>query len=450
MKAYFIRRLILLPITLFGITAIVFMITRVAPGGPMDQLLMQNVSSGEGDGSNNNKASGGLSDDDREAMEEQYGTDKPTPYAYLQWLGLLPKEEMISKSEFKKSNGVELLADNKQRVKLVVKGENRIVAVTRNGDEIGPAVYEDSGASIIDNGWSVRLETPMDRKRRKEKSLNGETVSEKQFVHRAVVYRSGFSGILQGDFGNSSKYQDSVLSMIGSKIPISLYFGILSSILIYSICIPLGVIKAIKHRTFVDNVSSILIFIGYSIPGFALGAILLTYLGVEKQMFPLFGLLSPEYEQLSFMERLSSWEVIKDLAWHTVLPLVCYIIGGFAITTMMMKNNLMDNLAADYVRTAMAKGVPFKRAVFGHAFRNSIIPIATGLGGLVTIFVGGSMLIETVFDIDGYGLMQYNAVLDKDMPLIMGTLTISAFLILLGNIISDVIVALIDPRIKFN
>jgi len=117
---------------------------------------------------------------------------------------------------------------------------------------------------------------------------------------------------------------------------------------------------------------------------------------------------------------------------------------------MMMKNNLMDNLAADYVRTAMAKGVPYRKAVFHHAFRNSMIPIATGLGGLITIFVGGSMLIERVFDIDGYGLMQYNAVLNKDIPLIMGTLTISAFLLLLGNILSDVIVALIDPRIKFN
>lgn len=450
MKAYFIRRLLLLPITLFGITALVFMITRIAPGGPMDQLLMQNVSAGEGGGGDNGKASGGLSDDDREAMEEQYGTDKAIPHAYMQWLGLLPKEKLISKSEFKTSNGVEVLAGGKERVKLVVKGENEIVEITRDGDNIDSAVYLRSGASILDNGWSVRLENPMDRKLRKERSMKGGTVDEAQFVHRAVVYRSGFSGILQGDFGNSSKYQDSVVSMILSKVPISLYFGILSSILIYSICIPLGVVKAIKHRTFIDNSSSILIFIGYSIPGFALGAILLTYLGVEKQMFPLFGLLSPEYEHLSFIERLTNWEVLKDLAWHTVLPLLCYVVGGFAVTTMMMKNNLMDNLAADYVRTAMAKGVPFKRAVFSHAFRNSMIPIATGLGGLVMIFVAGSMLIETVFDIDGYGLMQYNAVLDKDRPLIMGTLTIAALLILLGNIISDVIVALIDPRIKFN
>lgn len=215
-------------------------------------------------------------------------------------------------------------------------------------------------------------------------------------------------------------------------------------------CIPLGILKAIKHKTFIDNTTSILIFVGYSIPGFALGAFLLSYLGIDKQIFPTFGLISPEYESLGFWERVTNWEVMKDLFMHTVLPLVCYVIGGFAFTTMMMKNNLMDNLAADYVRTAMAKGVPFKKAVFGHAFRNSFIPIATGLGGLISIFVGGSMLIEKVFDIDGFGLLQYNAVLEKDNPVIMGTLAISAFLMLLGNILSDIIVAMIDPRIKFN
>jgi len=115
-----------------------------------------------------------------------------------------------------------------------------------------------------------------------------------------------------------------------------------------------------------------------------------------------------------------------------------------------MKNNLMDNLAADYVRTAVSKGVGFKKAVFGHAFRNSFIPIATSLGHLVSIFVGGSMLVETVFDIQGFGLLQFQSIIGRDQPVIMGTLTIAAFLMVLGNILSDIIVAMIDPRIKFN
>jgi len=449
MKAYFIRRLLLLPITLLGITAIVFMITRVAPGGPMEQLLMQKTSDG-GKESGVNKNAGGLSDDDIEAMEEEYGIDKKAPYAYFQWLGVLPRENLISKAEFKSSYGVVKLDGERERLRIVAKGEGQVIEVIRDGDELEKAEYLESNKSLSDSGWEVRLETPRDRKLRKEARAEGVEVDEANYVHRVVLFKPSYSGIIQGDFRTSRKYQDSVVSMIGDKVPISLYFGVLSSIIIYGICIPLGIVKAIKHRTFIDNISSILIFIGYSIPGFALGAILLTYLGVEKQMFPLFGLISPEYDSLSFMELLTSWEAIKDLMWHTVLPLLCYVIGGFAMMTMMMKNNLMDNLAADYVRTAMAKGVPFRKAVFGHAFRNSMIPIATGLGSLITIFVGGSMLIEKVFDIDGFGLMQFHAVLEKDMPLIMGTLTISAFLMLLGNILSDFIVALIDPRIKFN
>ena len=124
--------------------------------------------------------------------------------------------------------------------------------------------------------------------------------------------------------------------------------------------------------------------------------------------------------------------------------------GAFAWMTMMMKNNLMDNLAADYVRTAVAKGVGFNRAVFNHAFRNSFIPIASSLGQLITLIVTGSLLIETVFDIQGFGLLQFRAITAPDQMLIMGTLTVASFLMVMGNILSDVIVAFVDPRVKFH
>jgi microcin C transport system permease protein len=238
-------------------------------------------------------------------------------------------------------------------------------------------------------------------------------------------------------------YQDSVGEMIYSRMPVAIYFGLLTAVITYLVSLPLGVLKALKHRTFIDSASSVLIFIGYSIPGFALGAILLVHLGARANWFPLFGLTSPNFDQLA------PWDQFKDLAHHTVLPLVCYVIGGFAMLTMLTKNSLMDNLAADYVRTAVAKGVSFRRAVFGHAFRNSMIPVATSLGDLITIFVGGSMLIETVFDIQGFGLLQYQSVVERDVPVIMGTLTIAALLMLVGNIVSDLAVALVDPRIKF-
>jgi microcin C transport system permease protein len=134
---------------------------------------------------------------------------------------------------------------------------------------------------------------------------------------------------------------------------------------------------------------------------------------------------------------------------HAAMPLVCYLVGSFAFMTMLMKNNLMDNLAADYVRTAAAKGVSFPRAVFRHAFRNSIIPIATTFGNNVALLVTGSILIEKVFDINGFGLLQLSSILERDEPLIMGVVFFSSVLMLIGNILSDLCVALVDPRVSY-
>jgi len=291
----------------------------------------------------------------------------------------------------------------------------------------------------------VRIELPEDRQQRWAKR-NKSTIDKApaNYDARALVFKSRFAGLLQLDLGRSTEFGDPVIRLILDRIPIALYFGLLSTLIIYGVCLPLGVAKAIKHRTPVDNLSSVLIFVGYAIPGFALGAVMLVYLGARTGWFPMIGLESPDADSFDL------WGKVKDRAHHTVLPLICYVIGGFAWLTMMMKNNLMDNLAADYVRTAVAKGVSFRRAVFRHAFRNSFIPIASTLGQLITIFMGGSLLIESVFDIQGFGLLQYQALLGRDQTVIMGTLAITAFLMLLGNVISDLIVAFIDPRIKYN
>ena len=141
---------------------------------------------------------------------------------------------------------------------------------------------------------------------------------------------------------------------------------------------------------------------------------------------------------------------VMDLVQHSVLPLICYMVGAFALVTMLLKNHLMDNLAADYMRTAVAKGVSFKRAVTGHAMRNSLIPIATTFGQNITLLVSGSFLIETIFDIDGFGLLALTAVLDRDYPIVMGVVLISSLLLLIGNILSDLLVAIVDPRIRFH
>lgn len=445
MKAYFLRRLLLIFPTMIGITLLVFTITRFVPGGPLDRMAQQaaEAKKGGGRGQPSSTSQGGLSEEQLEELEEQFGLDQSTFAAYGQWLGVLPRETRISKGQYgiqtDEMIGGEL--DFAHIAQVVLRGDGRMVHVKQADGKVVSAVFADSGRAVTEENWNVRIETEKDRQQRYLKR-NGTGAKPPGYLPRAVVYQTSFAGLLQGDLGRSMIYQDPVHEMILSRMPVAVYFGLLTAIITYAVCLPLGVLKALKHRTFVDSASSVLIFLGYSIPGFALGAILLVHLG-RANWFPLFGLTSSNFDQLD------TWDRIRDLAHHTVLPLTCYVIGGFAMLTMLTKNSLMDNLAADYVRTAAAKGVSFRKAVFGHAFRNSMIPVATSIGGLVTIFVSGSMLIENVFDIQGYGLLQYQSVVERDVPVIMGTLTVAALLILVGNILSDLAVAIVDPRVKF-
>ncbi len=251
------------------------------------------------------------------------------------------------------------------------------------------------------------------------------------------------SKVVRGDLGRSSRYHDPVWEMIRERIPISLYFGVLSLILIYGTCIPLGVAKAVRHNSVFDNVSSAVIFTGYAIPGWVAGVLMLVLFGSRIDFFPLGGLTSDFFDDMSMAEK------IMDVAWHTVLPLFSYVIGSFTVMTLLMKNTLMDNLSADYVRTAIAKGLPFKKAVFRHALRNSLVPIATSFGNNISIILMGSFLIEKVFNINGMGLLGYESIVDRDYPVVMGILVISSLLFMIGNILSDVCVALVDPRVRF-
>lgn len=448
MLTYFLRRLLLIPPTLLGITLLVFTITRFVPGGPVDRML-QEASKGadQSGGKRSTSASGqgGLNDEQLEEIEEQFGYDQPVFVAYLQWLGVAPRRTQLSKGEFAAKGDIAIGGnfDPDRTAIILLRNDGRAVTVEREGERIVSARFKETGKSLAGSGWKVDFETPAKRAEA-FKRRNPSALGVPSFPARAVVYRTQFSGLLQGNLGRSLVYNDPVGLMILERVPIAAYFGLLTALITYTICLPLGILKALKHRTFIDSASSVLIFIGYSIPGFALGALLLVYLGARNQWFPLFGLTSPGFAEMDIFSQ------VKDLAQHTVLPLISYLIGSFAYLTMLTKNSLMDNLAADYVRTAVAKGVSFRRAVFGHAFRNSMIPVATSIGGLVTVFIGGSMLIESVFDIQGFGLLQYQSVLARDIPVIMGTLTIAAFLMLLGNIISDFAVALVDPRIKFD
>jgi microcin C transport system permease protein len=258
-----------------------------------------------------------------------------------------------------------------------------------------------------------------------------------------VAYGIWLWQTLQLNLGQSFRYNAPVLQVIAERLPISIYYGLVTAFFTYAISIPLGIVKALKHRTTIDNLTSVLIFIGYAIPGFALGAVLANVFAVQFQLFPLGGFQSPNAAAMTTLEK------VGDVAWHSVLPLIAYLVGAFAVRTMLMKNSLMENMSADYVRTALAKGLNWRRAVFVHALRNSLIPIATSIGSLLGIFLTGSVLIERVFNIQGVGLLFFEAIQARDFPVVMGFLVISSVILMLGNLLSDLAVAFVDPRVRF-
>jgi microcin C transport system permease protein len=260
-----------------------------------------------------------------------------------------------------------------------------------------------------------------------------------------IRYIKWLGNVARLNLGTSYAYEEPVWNVIVSKFPISLFFGVTSFFISYLVCIPLGMIKAIKNNTHFDTLSSVIIFIGYVMPGYALGILLITFLGGGSFLdwFPISGIVSDNFETLSLGGK------ALDFLHHMILPLVCYMASEFAFLTLLMKNSLMDEIKKDYMRTAIVKGSTFKRAVWKHAFRNSLIPLATRLSEIFTIMFAGALLIEKVFDIDGMGLLVYNSLVSRDYNVVMGIILLSSIMVLLGRLFSDVLYVIVDPRIKF-
>lgn len=251
--------------------------------------------------------------------------------------------------------------------------------------------------------------------------------------------------IVTFDFGESFTYEEPVLDVITSKFPVSIMFGIASLILGYIVSIPLGIIKAVKHESFFDKLTSFLLFLAYSVPPFMLAILLIVFMagGSFMDLFPIGGVTSDSYDELSFMGQ------ILDRLHHFILPLFCYTIGSFTSLTLLMKNSLLEEIKKDYIRTARAKGLNEKVVYLKHALRNALIPIVTGLGSFLMIFFAGSLLLETIFQLDGIGLLSYKSVLSRDYNVIMGLVFLQSILFLIGNILSDIAYVIVDPRIDY-
>ncbi len=258
-------------------------------------------------------------------------------------------------------------------------------------------------------------------------------------------YLLWLKNIVTLDFGESFSYRRPVIDVIIEKLPVSLSFGISALILIYLISIPLGIAKAVGNGEQFDLWSSVVLMVLYSIPPLTLGILLRLGFGSTQglNILPLGELHSDNYYDLDF------WGKVWDRTRHFIMPLMCYVAGGFTVLVLLMKNSLLEELRLDYIRTARAKGLAERTVIYKHALRNALIPILTNLGFFLTSFFAGSIVIERIFNLDGMGLLSLSSISSRDYNVIMGMLFIQAVLSMIGRLISDLTYVVVDPRIDY-
>ncbi len=449
MFEYVIRRLLLMIPTFFGTTLLVFMILQAVPSGPFEQAVLQikmaRMQAGEGQSASASDETGGmeLSEEVLEKLRMQFGLDKSPWVRYLIWLGIARKETKYKEAEidipFRETIRVlgqgQYVPVSLQRWILPYREENGEITIlaSKEGTDFK---WKNEKYSILPEAYDIEDWEETNWEIKKELDNN-----------QIALIQTKRQGILNGHLGTSSKHNEDVGKLIWDRLHISAFFGITGFILSYLICIPLGILKALRHSSKFDVVSSGLVFLGYSMPPYAFGLIMLLFFSTttffDVPILPSRGWRPEDWEQLTLFGKF-----IGQLK-HALLPTLCYVLASFASLTVLMKNSLMENLSQDYVRTAFAKGLSEKRVIIYHAVRNSLIPLATGIGANIGIFLAGSYFIEKVFGIDGIGLLTYKAIGTRDYGIIMGFLVIGTLIRLIGNLISDMCYAIIDPRIRF-
>jgi len=261
-----------------------------------------------------------------------------------------------------------------------------------------------------------------------------------------VRYVEMLKSFAQFDLGRSFMHNKDVWQLIKEKLPVSISLGLWTFLISYLVSIPLGIAKAVKEGTRFDAFTTLLVLIGYAIPGFVLGVFLIVLFagGTFFDWFPLRGLVSDNWATLSWPAR------IADYFWHLTLPLICIVIGSFAVMTMLTKNTFVEEMRKQYVLVARAKGLSQQRVLYKHIFRNALIPIITGFpAAFVGAFFAGSLLIETLFSLDGLGLLSYESVVRRDYPVVLGSLYLFTLIGLVVKLVADVLYVVVDPRVQF-
>ena len=335
MAAYLLRRVLMMIPTLVGVSVLMFALTQVMPGGPIDRMIQQLTFGTGGSAAGSHQVSESL----REELEKAYGYDRPVVERYFRWMG----------------------------------------------------------------------------------------------------------GLFRLDFGTSFEFEEPVWDVIRSKLPVSLTFGVFSFFLVYLLAVPLGIAKALTHGSSLDLMSSFLLFLGYSIPPFALaiGLILFFSGGSFLAWFPLGGLSSSDFHELSFVGK------VLDYLHHICLPLIAYVVSQFAMSAVLMKNSFLEQQRKEYVTTARAKGVKEPGVVLRHIVRNSLTPMATQMSEFPMMFLTGSLLIEQIFSLDGIGLLNYESIMARDYPVVLAIIMMAAVAQILGVLLSDILYVILDPRVSY-
>lgn len=260
-----------------------------------------------------------------------------------------------------------------------------------------------------------------------------------------VQYLIWMGNMLQGDFGNSFKDNRPVIDKITERLPVTITISLLSFLLIYIIAIPIGIYSAARQYSFWDRISTVVLFVLFSLPNFWLATLAIVFLcNVEfLKIFPTAGIRSEDFESLTSMEQ------IKDRFMHLFLPVTITSLASFAFLSRQMRSSMLEVIRQDYIRTARAKGLSERKVILKHALRNSLIPIITLIGGILPAMIGGSVIIETIFSIPGIGQLAFQAILDRDYPLIMAELVLSSVLTVVGILLVDILYSFVDPRIAF-
>jgi microcin C transport system permease protein len=251
---------------------------------------------------------------------------------------------------------------------------------------------------------------------------------------------------LRLDFGRSYFQDRPVFELVVERLPVSISLGLWTLFLVYTVAIPLGVAKAVRDGTAFDVWTSAIIFTAYAIPGFLLAVMLIVFFagGSYLDWFPMRGLVSDNFAELSLFGK------IADYLWHMALPLTALTVGGFATLAMLTKNSFLEELGKPFVTTARAKGLPERRVLYGHVFRNAMLIVIAGFpAAFVSILYSGALLIEVIFSLDGIGLLGFDAAIKRDYPILFGTLFVFTLIGLIMQLIGDIVYTLVDPRIDF-